>query len=230
MIDIYAVGIRHKLNEASFSELISHISENKRLRIMKFRNREDAQRILIADILIRSIIVKRTGIDNKCIIFDENSYGKPYLKNNKDFHFNISHAGEWIVCATHCLPVGIDIEHIRHIDFDIAKRFFTNEEYMDLMTTDSSNRLSYFYSLWTLKESYIKAAGMGMAIPLDSFEFKLSNTGIELKTKNDFQDCFFKMYDIDERYKMAVCGYTDMFPKEVDVKYLDNICKDLMTS
>ncbi|MCL0028295.1 hypothetical protein M1M88_01070 [Peptococcaceae bacterium] len=45
--------------------------------------------------------------------FVENDYGKPFLKNTNDLYFNVSHSGEWVVCAIHHHPIGIDIEQVK---------------------------------------------------------------------------------------------------------------------
>nr|WP_143192121.1 hypothetical protein [Paenibacillus helianthi] len=80
---------------------------------------------MLAEVLIRRIIYDDLNIFNKDIVFGTNEYGKPFLENVTDFHFDISHAESWVVCATSKHPVGIDIEHVKPIDFEIAKRYFS---------------------------------------------------------------------------------------------------------
>lgn len=229
MINVHAVNVNHRLGESTFEHLMLYIKPERQARIRTFHRLEDAQRILIADILLRIVICSELGIKNKDIVFDKNEYGKPFLENNHSFYFNISHAGDWVVCATHSSPVGIDIEQIQPISFDIAKRFFSEKEYIDLMNIDDSQRLSYFYELWTLKESYVKAAGKGLFIPLSSFSIRLNNNYIGIETENKFSDCFFKQYSIDSNHKLAVCGCVDDFSKNLIIKTLEEILKELST-
>jgi 4'-phosphopantetheinyl transferase len=47
------------------------------------------------------------------------------------FHFNISQSGNWVVCATDNHPVGIDIEQIQPIDFQIVNSYFSKKEIQD---------------------------------------------------------------------------------------------------
>jgi len=223
MIDVVAANIKKKMDIGLFNHFLSYVSNEKKERIKKFPKYEDAQRSLIGDILSRRIICDSLCIKNNDIVFEQNEYGKPFLKHIKDFHFNTSHAGEWIICATHNLPLGVDVEHIQPIEFDIAKRFFSKEEYIDLMNMDSLHRLSYFYELWTLKECYIKAEGKGLSILLNSFSFKINCSEIIFKSKNGSKNYYFKQYDIDSNYKMAVCGLEDRFAYEVKVKSIEEL-------
>lgn len=223
MIKVYAVHIEYTLDGMLFKRLMSFLSEDKRERIKKFRRIEDAQRALVADILIRYVICNSLDVRNKDIFFSRNEFGKPFLNNFEDFHFNISHAGEWVVCAVHNLPVGIDIEYIQPIDIDIAERFFSKLEYNDLLNIDISKRLEYFYDLWTLKESYIKLVGKGLSISLDSFSFTNIEDNLIFKSQNEPKKCYFKRFNIDVKYKMAVCSLADNFPSSVRILGLDEI-------
>ena len=65
--------------------------------------------------------------------------------------------------------IGVDIEKIQLIDLKVAQRFFSEKEYEDLIAKTSSERIAYFYDLWTLKESLTKTLGIGLTIPLNSF-------------------------------------------------------------
>lgn len=223
MIEIYAVNLSNQLPQELYHLLLSKVSGEKQDRIRRFHRIQDAQRSLVSDVLVRQIITNKLGQKNEDIVFEYNEYGKPALKQQQDFCFNTSHAGDWVVCAVHSLPVGIDVEHIQPIEFDIAKRFFHLEEYQELMQKEASERLSYFYELWTLKESYIKAVGKGLSIPLNSFSFRIQSEDILFKSKEDIRNYSFKQYKLDTDYKMAVCGMDSRFAHEVKIRRAEEL-------
>ncbi|WP_236692715.1 4'-phosphopantetheinyl transferase family protein [Aneurinibacillus tyrosinisolvens] len=106
------------------ARMLYSVSEEKWAKVKKFRKLEDANRGLIGEILIRTIIRNKFNITNDQIVITTGPYGKPYAVGIPSFHFNIAHSGRWIVCAVDCEPVGIDIEEIKPVSFDIAKYFF----------------------------------------------------------------------------------------------------------
>ena len=57
------------------------------------------------------------------LIFEYNEYGKPFINYPTNLHLSISHSGNWITCIVDDNPVGIDVEEIKQIDFNIAERF-----------------------------------------------------------------------------------------------------------
>jgi 4'-phosphopantetheinyl transferase len=92
-------------------------------------------------------------------------------------HFNLSNTPGLVVCAVGGVEaLGVDVEDTeRRTEPDaIAHRFFSVSEAEELLAlpTDAQRR-ARFFALWTLKESYIKARGMGLAIPLGRFSFSL---------------------------------------------------------
>ncbi|HHX18400.1 MAG TPA: 4'-phosphopantetheinyl transferase superfamily protein [Clostridium sp.] len=217
MSEIYATEIKSPVNKKLFEKALNYIPENKQKRIKRFLKYEDSLKTLIAEVLIRKIIMLKLKINNDEIIFKTNEFGKPYLKDHDEFHFNISHSGKWIVCVVSDKPVGIDVEKIKDLDIKIADRFFSKEEVEDLYKTKESERLKYFFELWTLKESYIKADGRGFNIPLNSFSFKIKDDEIVFNTQNNLKNCFFKRYKIDPNYKLSVCSLTPKFPKTIQM-------------
>lgn len=108
--------------------------------------------------------LKRFGIENFELEYGE--HGKPYIKGNEIF-FNISHSGSYLCCAFSEVEVGLDIEEIGAINLDIAKRFFSDDEYAYIQGKD--DKLGAFYSVWTKKEAYTKALGLGMAYKFNTF-------------------------------------------------------------
>ncbi len=223
MSEIFALKLSPDTEKTKFNELLKFVGSEKRLKINRFVRHEDAQRALFAEILIRYIICNKLKVKNDMIVLNKDNYGKPFLKGFKDFHYNLSHSQKWIVCAVDNLPIGIDVEAVRPIETDIARRFFSREEYENLISKEIHERTAYFFELWTLKESYIKAWGKGLSVPLDSFTVRSNAMGIEVYTKNEFNKCFFKQYQIDPKYKMAVCAQKEDFPDKIVMKGLEEL-------
>jgi 4'-phosphopantetheinyl transferase len=226
MVEIYSFKINNENEELFYSDLKPLISIKRQDIIKRFRKVDDAKRSILSEILIRMIIMKRFKLKNEEINFNSNCYGKPFFNGVEDFHYNISHSGDWIICAINNMEIGIDIEKIQPVDFEIAEQFFSKEEYYDLMRKKDMDRIEYFYELWTLKESYIKAIGKGLSIPLNSFSLSVENKIITLDNKNkENKDFYFKQYNIDSNYKMAVCCYKEEFCIDVTQFTVEDQCQ-----
>lgn len=205
-----------------------NISNEKQERVEKFARPDDAKRVLLADILVRSVIASELKVNSKTIEFKANKYGKPILKRDCGLHFNVSHSEDWIVCAVDDKPIGIDIEKIRPVELEIAAQFFSEEEYKILIAKSQEDRQYFFLDLWTLKESYIKAVGRGLSIPLNSFTVSfLENGEIAIKLDNKFANWTLKQYNLDPEYKMSVCAAHKAFPDNVIIKKLKDIFSEL---
>ncbi|WMJ80657.1 hypothetical protein RBU49_17930 [Clostridium sp. MB40-C1] len=110
--------------DEKLKKLCEHISCEKRSKANKLLNKNDKIQTIVADIIIRIQLIKHFNIRNENICFNKNIYGKPYVEKIKNFHFNISHSGEYVAVAISKQKVGIDIEKVKNIDyFDIAKNF-----------------------------------------------------------------------------------------------------------
>ena len=225
MIEVHAIKLTGQMEAVVYDKLMGYLPEKKQEKIRRFVRYQDAQRSLLADVLMRTVISSKLSIRNNEILFFINEYGKPFLRNADNFNFNLSHAGEWVVCAIDSLPIGIDVEKIQPIDFDIAERFFSREECFELSKRDGIHKLRFFYDLWTLKESYIKAVGKGLSIPLDSFTISFEGNSIRVSVtcNSKYENLFFKQYEIDSSYKLSVCSATPAFPYAVILKNVDDL-------
>lgn len=124
--------------------------------------------------------------------------GKPYFKNRQNLHFNISHSKDMAAIVIDHMPVGIDIEKIRHADFRIAKRFFTENEYKWISDAhNTEEREKRFFTIWTGKEAYTKMLGTGLRTPINTFDV------LEEKIKSKL------LYKDIERYILCVCSESD---------------------
>lgn len=216
-MEIYAVKITGDIDECIFKDVLSNLDDDKKKRITKAYFIDDKFRLMLAEVLIRLIIIKKLGLQNNSIIFKRGQNGKPYLENNLNFNFNISHSGHWVICAISDIAIGIDIEEIQSIEFkDIAHRFFSQKETSFILNSDEAVRLKNFYRIWTLKESYIKADGRGLALPLKAFTIDItSDDNCKTMDVGLNKKFYFKEFDIDCNYTMAACSRDNGFPEEI---------------
>ncbi len=201
------VNIDSNLENDAFNRLLNYVSEDKKVKIHRFYHFEDSQRALIGNVLSRYALCKNLNIKNVDITFGANEYGKPFLLGADKIHFNISHSGNWVVCAISDNPVGIDVETIKPTDFEIAKRFFSEDEYTALKSQHDDEKQTYFYKLWTLKESYIKAVGKGLSIPLDSFTVSVENNNI-INSNESISGYSLYHSSLDSNSLYAICSKT----------------------
>ncbi|MEI8089748.1 MAG: 4'-phosphopantetheinyl transferase superfamily protein [Opitutaceae bacterium] len=108
--------------------------------------------------------------------------GKPILDHFTLFpkvEFNVSHSGDWILIGfTRDQPLGIDIEQYRELEFvDLAEQVFTPSERAQWEALESAQRARDFFRAWTRKEAYLKAIGLGLIKPLNSFSVTTGENG-----------------------------------------------------
>ncbi|MCI0470756.1 MAG: 4'-phosphopantetheinyl transferase superfamily protein [Candidatus Aminicenantes bacterium] len=228
MVEVYAVKLSENVAGETVERLLPFVAPDKQARIRRFYKWMDSLRSLFADLLIRHIIIHKTNLKNADITFSTNAYGKPSLNFPGDLHFNLSHSGDWVVCAVDAAPVGIDVEQISPVDLDISKNYFSPDEHADLMSKD--DKIAYFFTLWTLKESYIKIVGKGLSMPLNSFSIRfIENNEIRIAAeKKVLQDIFFCRYDIDSKYKMAACASNKNLSRSPIFKTIDELVESFL--
>lgn len=187
--------------------------EKKRINRLKFKKDKEAR--AISRYLLRKILSECLKIDAKTIKLVNDKYDRPILvlPKIKNFHFNVSHSGDYIVIAISSNGrVGIDIEKIKPINLSVSDTCFTKNE-IKYLYNKKGTEIERFYKLWTLKESFVKAIGEGLSYPLKKFNFKLKDGLIKHKINNKASRWRFKMYNIDKGYKVSLCIKTGEFPK-----------------
>lgn len=206
MVVQYAFNISNVRQDNFFDELRKKISNQRDRRIDNFYFEKDRIRCLYAEILLRYAL-SEFGIENDSILIECDINGKPTLTNAKNIFFNLSHSGDWIVCALSSSEVGIDVEEIKDNQImDISRNCLTDLEYSQLCDCEQCEQLSKFYSFWTLKESYVKNIGLGMEKSLLDFEFVLDSPEIKLFINGEeCLDYHFEQYYIDEKHQVAIC-------------------------
>jgi 4'-phosphopantetheinyl transferase len=132
-------------------------------------------RYILATGALRIMLGRYLHLAPDRVQFRYGSKGKPSLAE-ASHQFNMSHSGELALFGfTLECELGVDIERMRPVDdmFGIAKGAFCPEETAELHALPVQLRQKGFFSLWTRKEAYIKAIGMGLYAPLDGFRVSL---------------------------------------------------------
>lgn len=168
MIRVYAVNVG-QTNPQTYETLYKNASQERKLRADKCRQRENAYACIAAEALLRYAV--KNHLHTREYTLEINAYGKPRIKENPDFHFNISHSGNWVVLACGNSEVGIDVETLRMDEKKekVARRFFSDAEQQFVFQTEEDTH-KRFFQIWTAKESYLKFLGTGLQTPLTSFD------------------------------------------------------------
>jgi 4'-phosphopantetheinyl transferase len=157
---------------------LATLADDERIRADRFLFAADRHAFVAARALARSVLAHHTGALPLQIAFAENEYGKPRLSHpalGRELSFNISHTREIVACAVAWdRPLGVDVETIRDPPLDLVDRYFAPPESAALRALDAGDQREAFFALWTLKESFIKALGMGLSMPLDRFAVRWS--------------------------------------------------------
>ena len=133
-----------------------------------------------------------------------NAHGKPYL-NAHDVWFNTSQSGAWAICAVTGCEVGCDVERLAPVDIAASQLFFCTQEYAHLAAqSDLAAQQELFFRYWTLKESFLKATGMGMALPPSTCHIVLGESIRVVQSADARQFSFCEFGDIPG-YKCALC-------------------------
>ena len=152
----------------------SILSEEENSRANRFYSEQGRERFILTRFALRTLLGRYVGIDPDQLRFATNDYGKPYVQNEgADARFNLSHSGSLaLIAISQGREISVDVEIVRDDDsFDrIAARYFSLAETLALQATPETQRHASFTQIWTKKEAYIKARGLGMAIPLNSFD------------------------------------------------------------
>ncbi|MDP2646773.1 MAG: 4'-phosphopantetheinyl transferase superfamily protein [Desulfobacterales bacterium] len=156
------------------------LSPDEQVQRQRFYFDRDRHQYLVARAVVRATLSRYADVAPRCWRFSRNDHGKPEILSPEIFsqlRFNLSHTRGLIVCAIALnQDIGVDVEDTerRGKPMEIADRFFSPEEVSDLRHLSEERKLDRFFDYWTLKESYIKARGMGLSVPLDQFSFHFS--------------------------------------------------------
>jgi len=224
MVRIYGIELPDENTFDSYKEALKTFLPAEVLAMaLKFRFIEGVQRKMLGQALLRMAVIINYGIRSDKLTIAYGNAQKPYLLSHPHIHFNISHSGRWVVVAVSEREVGIDVERVKKVNLGIAERFFSEMEKHQLFSLPEAAQMDYFFDLWTLKESFLKAIGTGLTKPLKSFTVVKNHNGFSLSENDEMETIALKQIEISENYKLAVCSCGDSVDETLCIVELPQI-------
>lgn len=162
-----------------YSQWFSQMEEEKQRRVDRFKFYDDRKRTVAGDHLARIAVSEFCRINVDDIRFAVAPKGKPYAVG-LDVHFSVSHSNDMVVCGVCSEPIGVDIEKLRPVKAELAKRVCKDNELYNMLNIKGEVDILQFFKLWTIKEAYFKMIGTGIT------DFKSLDT--ELIRNNVYTD------------------------------------------
>ncbi|MEV3915016.1 4'-phosphopantetheinyl transferase family protein [Streptomyces canus] len=147
----------------------------------------DRRQYLVAHTFLRRVLALDVGLPESELVIRRSSRGRPFLRvpagglpcGGPGLDFNLSHTnGCNLLGIAHGSPIGVDVERL---DRDgralrtITRTFTRTEQAWVAEAEQGMPRRRRVIRLWTLKEAYAKARGLGLALPFDTFSFTLAD-------------------------------------------------------
>ncbi len=166
--------------------------------ILRYRQAGDRRLSLGVWRLMERMLAAR-GIQARDVAVDAN--GKPYCGG---VFFSLSHAGDLALCAVSGAPVGCDIERVTDAPLDLAPRVFCPGERAYLRSAgDPDQARRRFFTLWTLKESYLKMTGEGLTLSPERLEIRMP--ALTLLRDGAAQPCAL-FHTAHGEYELSLCA------------------------
>lgn len=217
-IDVW-LAFYHEISDPRLhSEYRRLLTDEERSKEFRFYFPDDQRRYLVTRAMVRTILSRYLAVAPVDWRFSNNRYGRPEIANMRredcGVCFNISHTRGLIALAvTQHRELGVDVENVRtrDVSIEIADRFFARAEVAELATVPRERQQDRFFEYWTFKESYIKARGMGLSIPLGQFSFhypheRAVHIEIQPQLGDDANRWSFWQYRPTPEYLLAVCA------------------------
>lgn len=150
------------------------LDEEERKRLDAFRFDEHRQEFGTTRALVRTALSAQCAVKPADWRFQTNEWGKPEVETPQELQFNLSNCPGLVVCLIGWgYTIGVDAESFARANeiLELSEQVFSLEELTQLEALPPDERPRRALALWTLKEAYTKARGMGLSLPMRKFSF-----------------------------------------------------------
>ncbi len=178
-IDIWEFPLNKPFNQAN-----TLLNKTELIRANRYYFDRHRRRFTIARASLRLILGRYLHEEGKQLIFSYGTHGKPQVNHSKALQFNLSHSGELALLAIgYQLPLGIDLEFFSARPYEgIAKNLFSERELQTFLDLPTFLKPRVFFHIWSQKEAFIKASGLGLSYPTQFFTVPIFSKDTELIT------------------------------------------------
>jgi len=167
-------------DETTLRQFEATLSSDEKARANRFVFQRDRDAFIAARGVLRELLGRYMNSAPADLEFDYAPQGKPALRtglSQRSVQFNVSHShGVALLAVAVRRQLGVDVELVRPnvAGEEIAERYFSPQEVMELRRLPPSLQDEGFFLCWTRKEAYVKARGEGLHVPLKSFRVSLT--------------------------------------------------------
>ncbi|MFH0957091.1 MAG: 4'-phosphopantetheinyl transferase superfamily protein, partial [Pseudomonadota bacterium] len=161
-------------------ELEKLLSDEEKKSAQEFKSNDNRSLFIIRRGVLRSLIQDYTGIQADTVEFSLSTWGKPEIVQKRELEsleFNATHSRNMMLVAFgRNFRLGVDLEYVDQ-DYPVKKvatRFFTSEESSILRELAPDEIVERFFEIWVRKEAFLKALGLGLSLPLNSFQVPMN--------------------------------------------------------
>lgn len=190
------------LDAQTASELQAWLSEDEVAKTQRYIKQDSREQGVMVRGYLRALLSLHADVHPSEWRFEYGDKGKPRLSqaqfDRTGLYFNLSHSGDWLLVGICKQPIDNEIDRRQALEFGvdiercrtstnihaILSHYFSELEKEALLALPEAEQRQRFFDLWALKESYIKAKGLGLALSLKSFAFDfapLVETSLKLK-------------------------------------------------
>lgn len=216
-LHLWVAPIPDRDDEALALEQDAMLDVDERLNLLRFRTAALRRRYRTTRALVRTVLSYYVPVPPSVWVFATSSHGRPYIHRPTDaasaLRFNVTHSDQLVVLLVGTgRELGVDVEKTsRYAPMVIADEHFATRERAALARLSAAQRASRFWDYWTLKESYVKARGLGLSIPLDGISFSfVMNDRITVAVDPTLGDRAsrwrFWQFALQEEHRLAVCA------------------------
>ena len=210
--------------EPLWPRLASLLDDAERDRAARFKFERDRRQYVAAHALKRLMLSATAAatVAPEAWTFTTASAGKPHVHGGAGPHFNLSHSDGLVACGvSRLVELGVDVERLtEEVPLEFAQGQFAQEEDRWLHSLPDAARASGFFRLWTLKEAYLKAAGLGLAQSLQDFAFSFDPLTVTFHDPalGDATTWRFHQRPIGDRHMLAVAWQAGSRDVPLDIR------------
>ena len=174
----------------SEAEARRFLAEDELERCARFRLERSRQLAAAGRVLLRTVLSRYEPVAPADWRFAVEAHGRPVVAGGRGaLRFSVSKTAGLVVCAVAAEDLGVDVESLRRpAPLAVAERFFAPTEVAALRALPEQERAGRFFDYWTFKESYVKARGLGLSVPLEKFVVVLDDGPPRLEIDRSLED------------------------------------------